>query len=249
MKEIVTHLELQSTLLGLLPGLFTPQFPKNKMGLKNEYQCLPQLINRFNTAICNTQKSLYFSYPLVFYFHESLQWDTNELCMLILGVVLTYNCSCLLIFLSPLQDSPCCLALQKHCSMSFPQVYICISCHNYKLDASAVLCNIWGVPRESAVYCLTFSGGLENFTPPVVSLVISTVRYCALEQICMCSIITEHLEMNSLWLLLGVTLSRATHCTQSWWMMVEEDLSELGHSQELQFVSVDNLHSPERLLI
>lgn len=32
-------------------------------------------------------------------------------------------------------------------------------------------------------------------------------------------------------------------------MMAVEDLSDLGHSQELQFVSVDNLRSPGRLLL
>lgn len=65
------------------------------------------------------------------------------------------------------------------------------------------------MPEESAVYRLTFSGGLVNSMLPVLSLIISAVRYCTSAQRHACSIINEHLEMNSLCLLLGVTLSEA----------------------------------------
>lgn len=50
-----------------------------------------------------------------------------------------------------------------------------------------------------------------NFTPPVLSVVISAVRYCTSLQRRACGIkaeiINEHLEMNSLLRLVGVTLS------------------------------------------
>lgn len=184
----------------------------------------------------------------------SLPWDTNELCMLILdGIFLRdflswFTHICLFSY-HHFRTVPVALHFKSVALWVFLKFTFALASPNTSRDASAVLCSIWGVPRESAVYCLTFSGGLVNFTPLVLSLVISMVRYCAPAQSCVFSIITEHLEMNSLWLLLGVTLSRPTCWARSWWMMVVEDLSDLGHSQELQFVSVDNLDSPERLLL
>lgn len=91
-----------------------------------------------------------------------------------------------------------------------------------------------------------------NFTPPVLSVVISTVRYCTSLQRRACGIkaeiINEHLEMNSLWRLVGVTLSgeqaglpSPKAVTDAW----GGDLSDLGHSQELQFVSTNNTRSSE----
>lgn len=57
--------------------------------------------------------------------------------------------------------------------------------------------------------------------------------------------------MNSLWRLLGVTLSGEQASLLSPEEVTDggEYLSDLGHSQELQFVSTDNMHSPEGPLI